>query len=226
MQVSFAEWTFQCDSALRGNDYIILYVGGEPVATFTEITNFDDFQISGGDWSYPYVTLDKDNWTGTKATGTVTITGTANTVIPAGTVITLDTEDESPPTFQTREQAQIASSGSVDVEIICTTDTDAGNVWAGAEFTCTIDAVTAITNEDPIEGGGNAPFTQQADFAGVTATNDVIVTPRAEGKTDAENEELSNALIEATYQGAGYLIFTARGDRPTIDLKFNVRPLL
>ena len=228
MKVTVAGVEYTCDSALRGDDYVLLFTEGIATVVFNNVVDFDDFVLSGGEWTYPYVTLDPDAWETPKATGTVTITGTAETAIPAGTVLTLDTEAEETTTvkFKTAAQATIGAEGTVDVAVVCTAGGPQGNVAAESTFTATdISGVTSITNEAAFTGGDSEPFTQEAEFVGVTASNNVLISTRTEGMTLDKFEAYANALIEPTYQGEGYIRFTAFGYKPEIDLEFNVKPL-
>lgn len=73
MQVTFAGNTFTCDSALRGGDYVQLLTADMPTVSFFGVSDFDEFELSGGEWSYPYVTLPATGWTGTDAPYTQTV---------------------------------------------------------------------------------------------------------------------------------------------------------
>lgn len=230
MKVTINGTEITCDSALRGDDYVLLFTEGQPTITFQNVVDFEAFVLSGGEWSYPYVTLDADLWDSPKATGTVTITGTASTEIPLGTIIkqVVSTGDDSGTTqetgvqFETTATATIAEGGTVDVAVRCTAGGTQGNLAENSTFTAEISGVTAITNAAAFTGGDSEPFTQNQDYPGVTPSNVVWVSPRAEGRTPTEDEALANGMIEATYQGDGYLTFTAKGYKPDIDLKFNV----
>lgn len=223
MKVTINGTEIICDSALRGDDYVLLFTEGQPTITFQNVVDFEAFVLTDGEWSYPYVTLDADLWDSPKATGTVTITGTASTEIPVGTIIkqTADSE-ETGVQFETTAAATIAEGGTVDVAVKCTAGGTQGNLAEDSTFTSEISGVTAITNAAAFTGGDSEPFTQNQDYPGVTPSNVVWVSPRAEGRTPTEDEALANGMIEATYQGDGYLTFTAKGYKPSIDLKFNV----
>lgn len=67
MTVTFTGIEYECDAALRGDDYVELFVGNEVTVTFFDVVDFDEFELSGGDWTYPYVTLLSTGWTGTSA---------------------------------------------------------------------------------------------------------------------------------------------------------------
>lgn len=136
MKVTINGTEIICDSALRGDDYVLLFTEGQPTITFQNVVDFEAFVLTDGEWSYPYVTL-------------------------------------------------------------------APNLWVG----------------------DSAPYTQNVDFAGVTPSNDVLISPRTEGITEAKLEALANAQIKPTYQGDGYLTFKAFGDKPTTNIEMNVKTL-
>ena len=73
MQVTFNGQTYECDAALRGGDYVQLFTDGEPTVSFYCVVDFEAFQLSGGEWCYPYVTLLATGWTGEAAPYTQTI---------------------------------------------------------------------------------------------------------------------------------------------------------
>ena len=136
MKVTVGGVEYTCDSALRGDDYVLLFTDGMATISFHNIADFDDFVLDGGDWSYPYVTL-------------------------------------------------------------------APNLWVG----------------------DSAPYTQNVSHAGVTPSNDVLVSPRLEGVDEEELEAFAECKVGATYQGDGYLTFSAYGKKPEVTLKFNIKTL-
>lgn len=73
MQVTAYGNTYECDSALRGGDYVRLFSTDKPTVSFEEVVDFEDFELSGGDWTYPYITLPSTGWTGSEAPYTQTI---------------------------------------------------------------------------------------------------------------------------------------------------------
>lgn len=73
MQVTFNGQVYECDAALRGGDYVQLFTDGEPTVSFYGVVDFSAFQLSGGEWSYPYVTLLATGWQGEAAPYTQTI---------------------------------------------------------------------------------------------------------------------------------------------------------
>lgn len=84
------------------------------------------------------------------ATGYVTITGTPETEVPVGTLVSSDYLE-----FETMEEATVGSGGSVTVPVQCTESGSEGNVPAGAiyEFSVTIEGLNTVTNEAALSGG-------------------------------------------------------------------------
>lgn len=92
----------------------------------------------------------------TAATGTITITGAANSVIPAGSMFsTASINDEPSVDYITLEQAVIPVGGSVDVDVECTKKGVVGNtientvIFVSSKLT----GITAVTNAEEITGG-------------------------------------------------------------------------
>lgn len=93
----------------------------------------------------------------TAATGEITITGTAGTVIPAGSVFStasLNSEDPS-ISYDTAEAVTIPESGSITVDITCEQTGTVGNAAANTVIlvSSTITGITAVTNTAAITGG-------------------------------------------------------------------------
>lgn len=93
----------------------------------------------------------------TPATGEITITGAANTVIPVGSMFStasLNTDDPS-ISYVTTEAATIPSTGSVTVSIECAEAGTQGNTTANTIIflSSTVVGITGVTNEDPVTGG-------------------------------------------------------------------------
>jgi uncharacterized phage protein gp47/JayE len=91
------------------------------------------------------------------ATGTVTFTGTAGTLIATGTTVSpLQTDpDVAPPSFVTASSAVIGVGGTVDVPIVAATPGVIGNVAAGT-ITLLLSpnaGLTALTNAAAMSGG-------------------------------------------------------------------------
>lgn len=93
----------------------------------------------------------------TAATGDVTVTGTANTVIPAGTLFTTASLNEDDPaiSYATTEQTTIPASGSVTIEVVCSETGTIGNTIANTVILLgsSVSGITGVTNADPITGG-------------------------------------------------------------------------
>jgi len=92
----------------------------------------------------------------TRARGTVTFTGTPNTVIPAGTrVSTASTPTAAAQVFTTDAEATIGGGGTVDVTVTAEVAGSAGNVAAGriTFVTTPVAGVSSVTNAAPTTGG-------------------------------------------------------------------------
>lgn len=92
----------------------------------------------------------------TKATGTVTFTGTEGTTIPVGTVVSTVASEDSPSVqFVTLEEVTIDETGDVEVAIEAVEAGKTGNVPAGAiqVLGAPISGVEYVTNASPTSGG-------------------------------------------------------------------------
>lgn len=90
------------------------------------------------------------------ATGTITIEGEANSLIPAGSLFsTAAINDEPSVSYETLEDATIPESGSVAVEIQCTQAGTIGNTTANTVVLVSskLTGVASVTNPEPITGG-------------------------------------------------------------------------
>lgn len=95
--------------------------------------------------------------TATAATGSLTITGTDGTLIPAGSVFStasLNVDDPS-VSYATTEAATIPSTGSVTVDIVCQQTGTVGNTTAGTIIliSSSITGITSVTNPEATTGG-------------------------------------------------------------------------
>jgi uncharacterized phage protein gp47/JayE len=95
----------------------------------------------------------------TPATGEITITGDAKTIIPAGSLFYTASVNEAPSVeYETTAEAIISDAGSATVEIRCTKAGVVGNtaentiVFAPAKIT----GIKSVTNEKEITGGTEA----------------------------------------------------------------------
>lgn len=91
------------------------------------------------------------------ASGTVNITGSPNTVIPAGFLFAVPASgDNAAVTFETTEEATISTDGTVEIPIQATEAGTIGNVAADTIVIMaspTIVGINRITNEKAITGG-------------------------------------------------------------------------
>lgn len=92
----------------------------------------------------------------TAASGRVTITGTAGTVIPAGSLFSTASVNDSPSVdYESLETVVIPESGSVTVDIQCTNPGTVGNTAARTIVLSSsrISGVTSVCNEEDVTGG-------------------------------------------------------------------------
>ena len=93
----------------------------------------------------------------TAATGEITITGTAETVIPQGSLFSTASanNDDASVDYETTAQATIPNTGSVTVPVQCTQTGTIGNTGENTVILLSsrITGVTSVTNEEPITGG-------------------------------------------------------------------------
>lgn len=91
------------------------------------------------------------------ASGTVTVTGSPNTVIPAGFLFAVPASgDNAAITFSTLEEATISTDGTVDIPVQATEAGTGGNVAADTIVIMaspTIIGINRITNSSAITGG-------------------------------------------------------------------------
>lgn len=90
------------------------------------------------------------------ATGTVTVTGSAGTVLAAGTVFCTTATDDGPSIeFRSNEAATIPDAGSIDIEVTAVEAGTGSNVKADTVILMLkpINNITAITNKESITGG-------------------------------------------------------------------------
>ena len=95
----------------------------------------------------------------TAATGEITITGAANTVIPAGSIFSTVSMNNDDPSidYATLSEATIPSSGTVTVAAQCTQTGTIGNTGANTVVLVSsrLNGVTSVTNEEEFTGGTN-----------------------------------------------------------------------
>ena len=90
------------------------------------------------------------------AEGTLTITGTPGTEIPADSRFTTASTDDRPAAeYATTEDAAIDEEGTVSVQAVCTQPGPAGNTAAGTVVLVSgrMAGITGVTNPEPITGG-------------------------------------------------------------------------
>ena len=92
----------------------------------------------------------------TAANGTITVTGAAGTVIPAGSLFaTSSINDEPSVDYVSVETATIPDSGTVTVNVVCEQTGTIGNTAAATviHVGSKITGITSVTNEKAITGG-------------------------------------------------------------------------
>lgn len=93
----------------------------------------------------------------TAATGNITLTGSENTVIPAGTTVsTASLNNEDPAVaYQTTEDATIPISGTVTIPIVCTEAGTIGNTNPNTIILLgsTVVGIASVTNQEAVSGG-------------------------------------------------------------------------
>ena len=93
----------------------------------------------------------------TPATGSITITGIANTVIPEGSTFSTISLNEDDPSisYATTEAATILASGSISVPIECTEAGTVGNTTPGTIIleASAVTGITGVTNPEATTGG-------------------------------------------------------------------------
>ena len=92
----------------------------------------------------------------TAATGELTITGTPNTVIPAGSLFSTAAVNDQPSVdYATLEAVTIPASGTATVDVECTSTGIVGNAMENTIILVSsrLKGVTAVTNKDPLTGG-------------------------------------------------------------------------
>lgn len=90
------------------------------------------------------------------ASGTITVTGTAESIIPAGSLFSTVSINEEPSVdYETMEEAKIPSSGSVDIPVQCTQGGAVGNAPANTVVMVAgkLDGIASVTNAKAITGG-------------------------------------------------------------------------
>lgn len=92
----------------------------------------------------------------TAASGEITITGTPNTVIPAGSMFaTAAVNDRTSVDYRTLEPVTIPNTGKITVDVECTQTGIIGNTIENTIVLVSsrLTGITAVTNEKPLTGG-------------------------------------------------------------------------
>ena len=92
----------------------------------------------------------------TAASGKITITGEAGTVIPTGSLFSMPSVNDDPSVdYETTEAATIQPNGSVTVPVQCTQTGIVGNAPANTIVLVSnnISRITSVTNQEAITGG-------------------------------------------------------------------------
>lgn len=95
----------------------------------------------------------------TAATGEITVTGRAGTIIPAGSLFSTESVNDEPSVdYQTTEEAEIPQEGTVTIPIECTQTGVIGNTQAGmiTLVSSRISGLTGVINEEDVSGGTEA----------------------------------------------------------------------
>ena len=115
-------------------------------------------QFSDGEWlDYHAENVGLVRKAAVPAVGSVTVTGAEGTFIPAGTIFsTASANDTQSLDFATTSDATIPEAGTVDIEVTCTSAGANGNVQAGTiilKGSDTASGITAVTNQAACAGG-------------------------------------------------------------------------
>ncbi len=127
-----------------------------------------------------------------KSTGTLELTGTAGTEVPQGSIFYSDTaqfESVAPVTL---------TSGTVDVNIICTVEGVGGNVPSGAINQTDITGVSSVTNPNPLTNGAE----EETDVAFKSRILAKIRTPATSGN----KHHYRNWALEVSGVGAARVV--------------------
>lgn len=150
------------DLSQGGNAYNMTMPTALVVAQICEFVLPEVIQLifpsfSYGEWlDYHAETRGMTRRAATAATGSITITGTAGTIIPVGSVFSTTSINNNPSVdYATTEAATIPSGGTVDVTVECTQTGTIGNTSANTVIIAasTITGLTSVTNTGDITGG-------------------------------------------------------------------------
>ena len=151
------------DSSEGSHTWNLLRPTAMVIAEMCEVVLPEVIQLIFPEWSYgEYLdahasTRGMTRKEATPATGEITITGLAGTVIPVGSTFSTASYNEDDPSmsYATTAAATIPSSGSVTVDVQCTEAGTAGNTNAGTIILVSSELIniTGVTNADAISGG-------------------------------------------------------------------------
>lgn len=151
------------DSSEGSHTYNFLYPTALTLSELYESILPQVIQLIWPEWSYDEY-LDAHAQTrgmsrkpAVAAVGEVTFTGSENTEIPLGTMVSTASLNEDDPaiTYTTTEEATIPEAGSVTVPIVCTEAGEVGNTSANTIIflASSVSEITAVNNEAPVTGG-------------------------------------------------------------------------
>ena len=151
------------DSSEGSHTWNLLRPTAMVIAEMCEVVLPEVIQLIFPEWSYgEYLdahasTRGMTRKEATPATGEITITGLAGTVIPVGSTFSTASYNSDDPSmsYETTAAATIPSSGSVTVDVQCTEAGTAGNTNAGTIILVSSELIniTGVTNADAISGG-------------------------------------------------------------------------
>ncbi|MCM3784307.1 baseplate J/gp47 family protein [Neobacillus mesonae] len=189
---------------------------------YVELNNVLTFGFAGPDQPSEYLDLRAREFGLTrkpaiKATVTLTFTGPAATVIPAGTVVS--TGGDAPIYFETDADVTVSASGTVSTQATAQEPGAAGNVSIGAINTMVGDLVgiVTVTNADNATGGvdteSNADLlARYLDRAQRPATSGNVNQYR---QWALEVSGVSDAKVYPVWNGGGTVKVVLLGDQKT-----------
>ncbi len=146
----------------------------------------------------------------TVATGTVEFTGTASTVIPAGTQVSntvLAGSPDTPQIFQTDAEGTVGGGGTVDVDVTAVEAGTAGNLPAAAidRMVTVVAGISAVTNAAELTGGTDEETDEvlRARLLAAIAAREGAGTADDYESWALEVSGVGAATTEALWAGAG-----------------------
>jgi len=151
------------DSSEGSHTWNLLRPTAMVIAEMCEVVLPEVIQLIFPEWSYgEYLdahasTRGMSRKEATPATGEITITGLAGTVIPVGSTFSTASYNSDDPSmsYETTAAATIPASGSITVDVQCTEAGTAGNTNADTIILVSSDLIniTGVTNAEAISGG-------------------------------------------------------------------------